>query len=213
MDPSKSTARTPLGLAVLDLLLERPMHPYEIRQTIRHRRLDEHVKVKGGSLYHTVDRLLAEGLIEPVETERQGKRPERTVYAITEAGRDEFTDWLDEALADVQKEYTRFGGALAFMHNRDPETVQSLLWQRAAYLAAEVAAHDELQKRLRESELPRAFVVEDEYAQVLRKAELDYINSVIADIGSGALRWEPHLHPGASLHPPHPSRIFEEQPR
>src|SRR3954463_16805448 len=113
----KRSARTPLGLAVLDLLLERPMHPYEIRQTIRHRHLDEYVKVKGGSLYHTVERLVADGLIEPVETEREGRRPERTVYAITEAGREEFTDWLDEALGYLQKEYTRFGGALAFMHN------------------------------------------------------------------------------------------------
>ena len=193
MDHKKS-ARTPLGLAVLDLLLERPMHPYEIRQTIRHRHIDEYVKVKGGSLYHTVERLVAEGLIEPVETERQGRRPERTVYAITEAGRDEFTDWLDDALGSVQKEYTRFGGALAFMHNRDPETVQTRLWQRAMRLAADVAAHEELHRRLLESELPRAFVIEDEYGQAMRKAELAFVNSLIEDIRTGALRWEPHLH-------------------
>jgi DNA-binding PadR family transcriptional regulator len=190
----RTSARTPLGLAILDFLVERPMHPYEIRQLIRERHLDNHVKVKGGSLYHTVERLLAEGLIEPVETERQGRRPERTVYAITEAGRDEFTDWLDEALSEVQKEYTRFGGALAFMHNRDPETVQALLWRRTTRLAADVAAHDEVEKYLRERELPRAFVIEEEYAQVLRKAELAYLRSLIEDIRTGALTWDPHLH-------------------
>ncbi|MDR0360657.1 MAG: PadR family transcriptional regulator [bacterium] len=189
----KQSARTPLGLAILDFLAERPMHPYEMRQLIRERHLDDHVKVRGGSLYHAVERLVADGLIEPVETERQGRRPERTVYAITEAGRDEFTDWLDEALQNVQKEYTRFGGALAFMHNRDPETVRTLLWQRSTQLAAEIAAHDEVQRRLQERELPRAFVIEDEYAQILRRAELDFVNSLVEDIRSGALRWPPHL--------------------
>ena len=189
----KASARTPLGLAILDFLVERPMHPYEMRQLIRERHLDEHVKVKGGSLYHTVERLVADGLIEPVETERQGRRPERTVYAITEAGRDEFTDWLDEALGNVQKEYTRFGGALAFMHNRDSQTVLGLLWRRSTQLAAEIAAHDEVHRRLRESELPRAYTIEDEYGQAIRRAELDFVNSLVADIRSGALRWDPHL--------------------
>jgi DNA-binding PadR family transcriptional regulator len=189
----KSSARTPLGLAILDFLVERPMHPYEMRQLIRDRHLDEYVKVKGGSLYHAVERLVADGLIEPVETERQGRRPERTVYAITEAGRDEFTDWLDEALQNVQREYTRFGGALAFMHNRDPETVLTLLWQRSTQLAAHIAAHDEVHRRLRESELPRAYTIEDEYAQAMRRAELDFVNSLVEDIRSGTLRWPPHL--------------------
>src|ERR671922_189634 len=127
----KSSARTPLGLAILDFLVE------------------------------------------------------RTVYAITEAGRDEFTDWLDEALQNVQREYTRFGGALAFMHNRDPETVLTLLWQRSTQLAAHIAAHDEVHRRLRESELPRAYTIEDEYAQAMRRAELDFVNSLVEDIRSG----------------------------
>src|SRR3954454_13480761 len=75
---------TPLALAVLSLLNTEPMHPYEMRQRIRDYGIDHAVKVAPGSLYHTVERLAGQGLIEPVETTREGRRPERTVYAITE---------------------------------------------------------------------------------------------------------------------------------
>ncbi len=91
-------AQTPLGPAVLDLLPERPMHPDEIGETITQRRVNEIVKVRGGSLYHAVERLPRAGLIEAVETERRGRRPEGTVYRITEPGREEFVGWLEEAL-------------------------------------------------------------------------------------------------------------------
>ena len=46
--------------------------------------------MKAGSLYHTVERLQRNGLIEVVDTQRDGRRPERTVYGMTQAGLDEF---------------------------------------------------------------------------------------------------------------------------
>src|SRR5512142_2898145 len=81
---------TPLALTVLRLLQERDMHPYEMQQVIRDRCIDHVVKVRAGSLYHTIERLHRSGLIQPMETGREGRRPERTVYAITEPGRDEY---------------------------------------------------------------------------------------------------------------------------
>src|SRR5690349_8858323 len=89
---------TPLGLVVLELLHQRAMHPYEIQQTIRDRFIDQVIKVRAGSLYHTVERLHRAGLIEPVETGRTGRRPERTVYAITDDGREEYRANLRELL-------------------------------------------------------------------------------------------------------------------
>jgi DNA-binding PadR family transcriptional regulator len=186
---------SPLGLAILDLLLEHPMHPYEIKQTIRQRRLDDLVKMKGGSLYHAVERLLQAGLIEAVETERHGRRPERTVYRITEAGRDEFGDWLDEALSEVHNEYPRFGAAMAFMHDRDPKTVQRLLRDRVLRLTAEVAGLGRFLEAIAEYELPRANLIEWEYARAMRQAELEWVRSLADDIQSGSLTWEPHLSP------------------
>lgn len=86
--------RTPVALSVLNLLNERPMHPYEMRVLIRQRRHDRAFRIRESSIYDTVGRLADRGFIEPVEVNREGRRPERTVYAITEAGRDELLAWL-----------------------------------------------------------------------------------------------------------------------
>src|ERR1700759_3275317 len=54
---------TSLGISVLALLRERPMHGYEMFQTLVQRHADRIVKVRPGSLYHAVDRLTEEQLI------------------------------------------------------------------------------------------------------------------------------------------------------
>ena len=88
-----------LALAVLGLLQERPMHPYEMASTLRERHKDSSFKINSGSLYDTVEALAREGWIEPVETDRDGRRPERTVYAFTALGQREFLAWIDELIA------------------------------------------------------------------------------------------------------------------
>src|SRR5215472_11922304 len=88
--------RTPIALSVLNLLAERPMHPYEMRQLMRQRHHDRAFQIRESSVYDTVAGLADRGYIEPVEGRREGRRRERTVYAITEAGREELGDWLWE---------------------------------------------------------------------------------------------------------------------
>src|SRR3954447_10538864 len=95
---------TSLGLAALALLAERPMHPYEMYQTLVHRREDRNVKVRPGSLYHAVDRLAREGLVDAVGVDREGKRPERTSYAITAGGRRALDDRVATMLATPAEE-------------------------------------------------------------------------------------------------------------
>lgn len=92
---------TPLGLTVLRMLCDGPMHPYEMQQRIRNHAYDVAVKITHGSLYHSVERLAAAGLIEPLETSREGRRPERTVYAVTSAGRDAARIRLAELLCKL----------------------------------------------------------------------------------------------------------------
>src|ERR1700712_5808862 len=82
-----SVALTPLGLSALALLTEGPMHPYEMYQLLVKRMKNEIVKVRPGSLYHAVDRLERDGYARVIGTGRDGQRPERTTYEITETGR------------------------------------------------------------------------------------------------------------------------------
>src|SRR3569833_2159483 len=103
-----SAKLTPHAIADLELLHENPMHPIEMAQLMCVRYVDTRVNVKAGSLYHTVDRLHRGGVIEVVETQRDGRRPERTVYGMTQAGLDEFSQRGRELLGDVIKEFPAY---------------------------------------------------------------------------------------------------------
>jgi len=76
-----------LALAVLSYLTQRPMHPYELSRTLRDNDDVRSIKFNHGSLYMVVGQLFRAGFIAGQETTREGQRPERTVYALTDAGR------------------------------------------------------------------------------------------------------------------------------
>lgn len=105
----------PLALAVLLCLGERPMHPYEIAATLRQRHQHESVRLNYGSLYAVVAALDRRGLIESKATRREGRLPERTVYALAPAGGIEAQDWLTDLLSQPVREYPSFEAALSFL--------------------------------------------------------------------------------------------------
>src|SRR5215211_1642898 len=135
---SKRKVSNPLALAVMALLYERPMHPYEIVTLMRERGKHESVRLRYSSLYSVVGALEREGLISPRETVREGRRPERTVYGITDAGREEFLAWLRELLREPAKEYTQFAAGLTIIAALPPVEAATLLEERVGLLQGEV---------------------------------------------------------------------------
>src|SRR6266536_1546549 len=127
--PRKSRTN-PLALAVLSSLHEKPMHPYEITQTLRQRHTHEAVRLNFGSLYGVVATLEKRGLIRAIETVREGKRPERTIYEVTDACKAEANEWLSDLIAVPEKEYLHFEAALALLGSMDPDHVLTLLKSR-----------------------------------------------------------------------------------
>jgi|ERR1700736_5536485 DNA-binding PadR family transcriptional regulator len=187
MKTKKEFPRTPLALAVMNLLLERPMHPYEMKSKMKERGHDQVIKLKGGSIYDTVERLEAGGFISSQAPSREGRRPERTVYAITENGRDEITDWLKELLTQPVHEYPRFGAALAFFAALAKDEVVRLLKLRIALLDGQIAGEEKQLKTFLDMGLPRLFLIEGEYAVAMKRAELEWVRMLVHDIEDGSL--------------------------
>jgi DNA-binding PadR family transcriptional regulator len=185
---SKRKVSNPLALAVMALLYERPMHPYEMVSLMRERGKHETVRLRYSSLYSVVSALEREGLILPKETVREGKRPERTIYEITDAGREEFLTWLRELLREPVKEYTQFAAGLSFLPGLPPEEAMALLEERVGRLEAET---EEMRSRLDHARerynLPRLFLVESEHELMLREAELEWVRRIIDDMETGKL--------------------------
>lgn len=191
---------TPLAMAVLELLHERPMHPYEMAQLMKERYVSTRVKVKAGSLYHTVDRLAENGFVEIVETQRDGKRPERTLYAMTEAGRDEFVDRAQDMLATPAEEYPEYLSALAVIDELGPEMTLTQLKHRVLRLQAAIASDQVvLENLVKEHKLPEVYWLDWSYATARRAFELEWTQKLIGDLESGRIGFQEHCTPHLNL--------------
>lgn len=188
----------PLALAVLALLFERPMHPYEMAATLKHRHKHESIKLRYGTLYTVIDLLTSRGLVRPKETSRDGKRPERTVYALTPAGREALRNWMRDLVAQPAKEFLQFEAALSLLPVLPPDEAIELLRERALRLSEnhaqlltlvgqlsgktldEVAQPEqELSAPLLGQKFPAIFLVETEYRLAVLQAEINFINDLV----------------------------------
>ena len=177
----------PLALAVLAHLWERPMHPYELAATMRERGKEQSIKLNYGSLYTVVEALERENLIVPQETVREGRRPERTVYAITEAGRTKLFGWTRDLLSKPVKEYPQFTGALSIAGVLPPAEVADLLEERARRLEQETQERRALMADLMQRGLARLFLIEEEHRVVLAEAEMEWVRELAGEIRRGSI--------------------------
>jgi DNA-binding PadR family transcriptional regulator len=184
---AKRKISNPLALAVLSLLTERPMHPYEVSAVMRQRELATVVKLNYGTLYSVIEALQREGLIVPMETQREGRYPERTVYVTTEAGRSELVDWLRSLLRTPATEYTQFAAALAFMGNLSPAEAATLLEEHTQHLQEQINNTRSTLERGRQSGVDRLFLIEDEYTLSLLQARFTFVQQLIQEINDGTL--------------------------
>ena len=177
----KKGPSNPLALAVLVLLFERPMHPYEIAATLRMRRKEQSIKLRYGSLYTVIEGLQKEGLIVARETVREGKRPERTIYEITPAGLERMRSWMRNLLGTPVKEYPQFEAALSLLPAVPPAEATELLVGRARRLAEsaeEMRAVLEVVTKVVEP----LFLVEAEYRLALIEAERQFVEGLVRRI-------------------------------
>lgn len=180
---------TDLGMAALGLLVERPMHPYEMYQTLLHRRDDMLVKVRPGTLYHAVGRLAEAGLVTAIGTQKDGNRPERTTYALLPAGKQALETRLMEMLANPVNEFPGFPQAIAEAHNLGPDVVLDLLGQRVSALRAQLAEFADFASGSEAATVERFFWIHVGYQISVREAEIKWIEQLCADIRSGDLPW------------------------
>jgi DNA-binding PadR family transcriptional regulator len=180
---------TGLGISVLALLAERPMHPYEMYQLLVQRREDRIVKVRPGSLYHTVDRLAEQKLVRAKGTDREGNRPERTMYESTTEGEAALSARITDILATPIREYPLFPIALAESHNLPASEVAELLKRRIELLHDDIDELEAVAQVAREHDVPRVFWLAVEYTGTIQNAEAKWLSELVGQIETGELPW------------------------
>jgi DNA-binding PadR family transcriptional regulator len=188
-----SAARSsPLALTVLALLHYQPLHPYGIQRLIKQWGKDQVVNVEQRtSLYRTIERLLAAGLIAVRETGRDPRYPERTVYEVTEAGRQTARRWLEEMLAEPRQEYPEFPAALSHVVMLEPAELIEVLERRAERLTGTLATLDASAAAETGHGLPRIAMLENEYQRAVLAAEAAWVTRILGELRSGKLTWSP----------------------
>jgi len=187
-------ALTPLAVAVLGLLRERPMHPYEMLRLMQQRRDDRLVGGSRGTLYHTVSRLERQGLVAEVGVDRDGNRPERTTYELTATGSLAADEWVRAHLPQYDR-ILEFRVALSEAHVLPRADVIALLTARATALRDHRGDVQATLASAHEREVPFQFLVELERELMMLDTDIRWVHGILTRLEDSALPWGPHELP------------------
>src|SRR3954447_8785702 len=168
-----------LALAVLSYLSTESLHPYELGRKLREHGDDRSIRFNHGSLYMVVQQLAKAGFVEPRETTREGQRPERTVYSITDAGRKELRDWLRDLVERPEYEYPHFVAALSLIATLPPEEVVALRRTRLTGLHEAPATTRAAAAETVAGGVHPLFLVEEDYRVALLDAKIAFVEQLI----------------------------------
>jgi DNA-binding PadR family transcriptional regulator len=189
MTPSAPRS-SPLALTVLALLHYKPLHPYGIQRLVKDWGKEQVVNVRQrASLYRTIERLNGDGLIAVRETGRDQQYPERTVYEVTDAGRETARAWLEEMLSAPKQEFPEFPAALSNLLLLTSQDMGDVLARRADALAEKLAGLESALSAEADQGLPRITRLETEYLRAVTAAELEWVRAVVEDLRAGTLSW------------------------
>ena len=165
------------------------MHPYELGRTLREHGDERSIKFNHGSLYMVVQQLAKAGFIAAQETTRDGQRPERTVYAITDAGRGELRDWLRELVEVAAARVPALRGRAVADRGAPAGEVVDCCARRLRRLAEQRAEIRDLIDGALADGVHPLFLVEEEYRLALLDAESAFVERFIAQITDPETGW------------------------
>jgi len=112
-------------LLLLGILLQGDMHGYQLNDYVSHA-MGPYTDLKRPTAYYTLEKLEKDGCVQR-ETVREGRRPERHVYRITEKGRALFVDLLRSNLSSFTHSLYADDFGVAFMDQVPDREARRLL--------------------------------------------------------------------------------------
>lgn len=138
-------------LIILGLLMSGDKHPYEMQHFVKERRIDKLIKLYKGSLYYAVDQLKQNGFIEVVEIIKEDKRPDKTVYRITDAGKMKFQDLLLEQFSQEEQYYDPLYSAVMFARFGDKRKIEETISRKVNYVRKKIKVLENMLEERRDA--------------------------------------------------------------
>ncbi len=173
-------------LAILGFLREQPLYGYELKQIIE-KVMGDWADIAFGSIYFALKKLAEEGFVEKAGTEREGGRPSRTVYRITEAGRREFLRLLAAVWNNIERQTFEFDFAIAFIGALPVEEMKGYLRKRVQELekALQLLAVHQEEETSDEHVPQRLAAIAFDHHRVHMNAELEWTRSLLRNLEAG----------------------------
>ena len=129
-----------------------------------------------------VEQLRKAGFITEHKTVRDTQRPERTIYNITDDGRDELYDWMRALVAHPREEYPHFGVALSLLAVLSPSDSAELLSRRLVALTQQTEATRRVLRTRRRGRRVVGVLGRREYRLALLEAERRFVTNLIESL-------------------------------
>ncbi len=172
---------TKTDLLLLGLLLDRPMHGYELYQQIQAEGIDAWFNVSMAGVYYSLGKLRDQGLV--AESRQRGARSARkSTYRLTEEGRSAFFAAMEIQAASQEKTYLAYDLVIHLLNKLPLQRAIPLLEQRQAFLAEETQkVQAALAAEQDDGQSPLKLAILDHTCRFL-EMEHDWLADVIRDI-------------------------------
>ena len=115
-----------IDLIVLGMLKRESLSAYDIQKLVEYRNISKWVKISTPSIYKKVIQLEEKGLITS-HTEKDGKMPEKAVYTLTDAGKEEFEKLMLEISCKPINIFLDFNAVIVNLESMSKESQKECL--------------------------------------------------------------------------------------
>lgn len=115
-----------IDLIVLGILKKEPMSAYDIQKLVEYRNISKWVKISTPSIYKKVIQLEEKGYISS-HIEKEGKMPEKSVYSLTEKGKQQFEKLMMEISCKPINIFLDFNAVIVNLDSMPRERQQECL--------------------------------------------------------------------------------------
>jgi DNA-binding PadR family transcriptional regulator len=174
-------------LYILGVLHRGDFHPYEIKRRLTQAMIECFTDVDTGTLYYAVRQLAESGMLSEVAQERVARGGVRTVYRITERGRERFRELLHEQFAAEGGTAESLYGPMLFLHLADLRLVAAALRVRIERAKARQAELRSLRKQWADA-LPTGSRLLMDHMEEQCRLDLRWLQKVLKEIEAGRVR-------------------------
>lgn len=163
---------------LLGLIYEKPLNAYEIIKLLNYMNVKWWFNIADSTVYSTLRALEKKGYISGT-TEKVGNMPDRTVYSLSDKGKDMFIDTLKASILQFNYDTNIFSIAAFFLDSFTPDEQQKLLQKRLEVLQKYRAGIEKQINSLWENEVSAVHVANVKRMMDLVDAEITGTNRLL----------------------------------